>query len=106
LTVKTSVILILWPVSLKDISGLFSTPRARIGGSADRQFEEAGWRSIDAAMLVHRRHQRDRTRNDSADHQRSQSVSKSKEMDIAQPAARIGEKSLIAPMKGLANGDA
>ncbi len=40
LTVKTSVMRILWPVSLKDMSGWFSTPMARIGGSAERQLKK------------------------------------------------------------------
>ncbi|MBB2839278.1 UNVERIFIED_ORG: hypothetical protein GGE64_003025 [Rhizobium etli] len=40
MTVKTSVMRILWPVSLNDMSALFSTPIARIGGSADRQLKK------------------------------------------------------------------
>src|SRR5450631_477575 len=40
LTVNTSVRRILSAVSLNDMSGWFSTPSARIGGSADRQLKK------------------------------------------------------------------
>ena len=40
LTVKTSVRRMLRPVSLNRMSGWFSTPSARIGGSADRQLKK------------------------------------------------------------------
>src|SRR5438552_3144423 len=66
LTVKTSVRRMLRPVSLKRMSGWFSTPGARIGGQA---IEEAERRCANAALGVDRGHERDRPRHDCSDNQ-------------------------------------
>src|SRR5882757_5735830 len=70
LTVNTSVRRMLSAVSLNDMSGWFSTPSARIGGSADKQLKKLnGAALIRPSLRIDRGHQRDRPRYHGADHQ-------------------------------------